>query len=334
MSQTPAEKFFWRKDPTADVKQVVEESVSREAKGSPEENVAKKPEMKSSGVIVGIPCHNSEGTIARTIVRMLPLGADIVVCDDGSSDSTEEIARKMGCRVIRHPRELGRSDAVTSIYLAAKKLKAEALLTVGVDSNFTLIDASKLLDSVQKEGVDIAIGSNYDRDTVETARHEGHIVDRGSLFRAYSRKALAMISPAGTGSVVVEKEVLEFADQQGLRIREYPITSSSVLQVKPQSKVVRSYFETKFMNYVAVKHPLVFLGIPSIGFLYGAALETVLGTNFSGPVLSTLARFTISLVSSPLFLVSVALSIGSAVLYSQKKILSRIKESSREVERL
>ncbi len=137
MSQTPAEKFFWRKDPTADAKQ---ETVSapRAAKGVSEESSSKKPETRSSPVLIGVPCHDSELTIAKTIVRLQPLGADIIVCDDGSSDTTEDIARKMGCRVIKHPRELGRSDAVTSIYLAAKKLKAEALLTVGVDSNFEL----------------------------------------------------------------------------------------------------------------------------------------------------------------------------------------------------
>ena len=336
MSQTPAEKFFWRKDPTAEAKQEVEAAVATRQAGkeSAIEVEAKKPESKLSTVLIGIPCHNSEGSIARTIVRVLPLGADIIVCDDGSSDATDEIARRMGCRVIKHPRELGRSDAVTSIYLAAKKLKAEALLTVGIDSNFSLTDASRLIESVQKEEVDIAIGSNYDQESVDRARHEGLIIDKNSLFRAYSKKALEMISPAGTGSVVVEKEVLEFADQQGLRIREYPTTTSRQFVPEQVAKVQQQHFETRFMDYVATKHPMVFAGIPSIGFLYGAVLETALTADFTGPVLPTIARFVLSLTTSPLFLASVALSIGTAVLYSQKKILGKIKESSQQIERL
>jgi hypothetical protein len=333
VSQTPAEKFFWRKDPTADARQA--EEVTRETKASsPAESTAKKVLTKSSGVVVGIPCHDSEQTIGKTIIRVLPLGADVVVCDDGSSDTTEEIAAKMGCRVIKHPRELGRSDAITSIYLAAKKMKAEVLLTVGVDSNFSLTDAARLIDSVQKEDVDIAIGSSTDREAVDQARHDGRISDKASLFRAYSKKALTMISPPGTGSVVVEKEVLEFADQQGLRVREYPTTVKTVTSVKQQAKTATSYFETRFLDYVAVKHPLVFLGIPSIGFLYGAVFETALGASFTGPALTTIERFAISLVSSPLFIASVALSIGTAVLYSQKRILSKIKDASRGIDHL
>jgi len=335
MSQTPAEKFFWRKDPTVDENQQITTPRVTVEKGSPQdkEETAKKSEPKPASVLVGIPCHNSETSIGRTIVKVLPLGGLVLVCDDGSSDLTEEIATKMGCLVIKHPRELGRSDSVTSIYIAAKKLKAEVLLTVGIDSNFSLTDATRLLDAVQKEDVDIAIGSNNDREAVERARNEGRISDRGSMFRAYSRRALAMISPAGTGSVVVEKEVLEFADQQGLRTREYPTT---VQRSHPEAvqAVVPSRFDMKYMDYVAIKHPLVFLGIPSIGLLYGAVLETLLNTNFAGSILSLIPRFAVSLVSSPMFVGSVALSIGTAVLYSQKKILAKVNGSSRKVERL
>lgn len=332
MAQTPAEKFFWRKDPTDDAKQTTDAKSSQ--KPGEEGETPAKLLIKSSTVLIGIPCHNSEAEIAKTIVRLLPLGSDIVICDDGSSDSTEEIAARMGCRVIKHPRELGRSDSVTSIYLAAKKLKAEVLLTVGVDSKFTLTDASRLIDAVQKDDIDIAIGSGYNLESVNKARHEGVILDSRSLFRAYGKKALSMISPAGTGSVVVEKEVLEFANQQGLRVREYPTTSTPVKidsQVLPNK---RYYFESRYMDYVTEKHPLVFLGIPSIGFLYGAVLESTLTTDFAGPVISVLNRFVLTLVSSPLFLTSVALSIGTGILYSNKKLLAKIAPSKQKVELL
>ena len=235
----------------------------------------------------------------------------------------------MGCRVIKHPRELGRSDAITSLYLAAKKLKAEVLLTVPVGSNVSLNDAAQLVEVVQKDEADIAIGSSFDREAVEHARHEGRLTDRSSLLRAYSKKALAMISPAGTGSVVVEKEVLEFADQQGLRVREFPTMAVNGTPVQQESRVQLVHFETKFMDYVATKHPLVFLGVPSLGFLYGAVLETVLNTSFSGPILSTVARFAISLTSSPLFLASIASvhRIGSPLLSEENPLQDQRRKS-------
>jgi cellulose synthase/poly-beta-1,6-N-acetylglucosamine synthase-like glycosyltransferase len=97
MSQTQAEKFFWRKNPTEEGKQ---DAAKPKSKDPPpvEETQPKKTDLKSS-VLVGIPCHNSESTIAATIVNLSTLGAEIVVCDDGSSDATEEIAKRMGCRL-------------------------------------------------------------------------------------------------------------------------------------------------------------------------------------------------------------------------------------------
>jgi hypothetical protein len=229
-------------------------------------------------------------------------------------------------QVIKHPRELGRSDSVTSLFLAAKKSQAEVLLTVGIESKINLVDLSRLIDAVQKGDVDIAIGSLHSEEDIELAHHEGRIVDRDSLVRAYGKKTLTMISPPGTGSVVVEKEVLEFADQQGLKIREYSSSSSTLGAQSVQAKEIRPHFESRFMSYVSSKHPLVFFGIPALGFFYAAVLESVLATNFSGISLGILASFGLSIATSPLLLVSVALSIGSAVLYSQKAVEKKLEK--------
>ena len=119
-----------------------------------------------------------------------------------------------------------------------------------------------------------------DRDSIDRAHNEGQIADKDSIFRSYGKKALTMISPPGTGSVVVEKEVLEFADQQGLKVREFPITHVKPLFRLRKPKLSQFDFDSRFMNYAAIKHPLIFLGIPSLGFLYVSVLETALGTRF------------------------------------------------------
>ncbi|MDA4112366.1 MAG: glycosyltransferase [Thaumarchaeota archaeon] len=325
MSQTRTEKFFWRKDPTEEEPQ--ENTAQKSKEPTPVEKVAevKTTELKSN-ILIGVPCHNSESTIARTIVHLSGLGAEIVVCDDGSTDATEDIAKKMGCRVIKHPRELGRSDSVTSLFLAAKKLKVEVLLTVGASTKVSLTDLSQLIDLVQRGDVDIAIGSIHPEEELEIAHHEGRLMDRDSLVRAYGKKTLTMISPPGTGSVVVEKEVLEFADQQGLKVREYYTSGADTVAETVQSIEIRPHFESRFMTFVANKHPLVFLGIPSLAFLYYAVLEAVLNTNFAQLSVSTWTSFGLSIATSPMLLVSVALSIGCAVLYTQQGIEKRIEK--------
>lgn len=330
MSQSQAEKFFWRKGPSEEIK-INDGSKTQAPKETPAEadEAPKKPALRS-GLVIGIPCHDSEGTIARTIVALSDLGADIIVCDDGSTDATEDIAKRLGCKVIKHPRELGRSDSVTSLFLACKKMQAEVLLTLGADCRISLADLSRLMEPVRKGEVDIAIGTQRSQEAIEAAHHDGLLADRESLIRAYGKKSLTLISPPGTGSVVVEKEVLEFADQQGLKVREFSISeASSEPKVARPENVQRPHFEARFMTFTAQKHPLVFLGIPALGFFYMAVLEAVLATNFASLSLDTLAFFGMRIAASPLFLVSVALSIGSAVLYSQKTMsreIAAIKE--------
>jgi glycosyltransferase involved in cell wall biosynthesis len=322
MAQTQAEKFFWRKDPTQEANK--DTSKTKEAPFV-EQAEAKKPALKS-GLLIGIPCHNAEASIARTVVNLASLGADIIVCDDGSSDLTEDIAKRLDCKVIQHPRELGRSDSVTSLFLAAKKLQAEVLLTLGPDSRTSISELTRLVEQVRSGEVDIAIGTTRSEDVIAAAHRDGGIADRASLTRAYGKKTLTMISPPGTGSVVVEKEVLEFADQQGLKVRQYSITEANdKIGIAESQTIARPHFESRFMTYAASKHPLVFLGIPSIAFLYVAALQAVLATSFANFTLNTLASFGLAIASSPLFLVSVALSIGAAILYSQKAFAGKLE---------
>jgi Glycosyl transferase family 2 len=341
--QSQSEKFFWRKDPTkenATTKEPNAETGSKTLALTNElsSSISKEKVPLKSKTLIGIPCHNAEALVGRTIVQLSQLGdAEILVCDDGSTDATEDIATKMGCRVIKHPRELGRSDAVTSLFLAAKRLKAEVLLTVGTNSQYTLADLAKIVGVVQRGDADLAIGSSYPQEAIDAAHHDGLIKDAESLVRAYGKKALAMIAPLGTNSVVVEKEVLEFADQQGMKVREYATTNSitpSALEAaalaRKKSRSQEKHFESRVLEFVSVKHPLIFYGIPALGAFYVAVLETVETTNFTQISVETLEKFGMSLVTSPLTLAAAVLSVGSALLYSLKQTNSSAAERERE----
>lgn len=63
-----------------------------------------------------IPAKDEVATIERTVadIRRRHPDAEIVVVDDGSSDSTGSAAAKAGARVIRHPESLGNGAAIKS----------------------------------------------------------------------------------------------------------------------------------------------------------------------------------------------------------------------------
>ena len=53
-------------------------------------------------VVAGLPAYNEEKTIAKVVVNAQKYANIVVVCDDGSSDMTAEIAGRLGAVVVRH----------------------------------------------------------------------------------------------------------------------------------------------------------------------------------------------------------------------------------------
>jgi glycosyltransferase involved in cell wall biosynthesis len=53
-------------------------------------------------IIACIPACNEEGTIARVVIEAQEHVGKVIVCDDGSTDMTGEIAERLGAEVIRH----------------------------------------------------------------------------------------------------------------------------------------------------------------------------------------------------------------------------------------
>ena len=71
------------------------------------------------GVIV--PAFNEAETIPHLIEHLLPLVDEVVVVDDGSTDSTAEEAKARGARVLRHPMRMGKGAALRTGFQYALK---------------------------------------------------------------------------------------------------------------------------------------------------------------------------------------------------------------------
>jgi glycosyltransferase involved in cell wall biosynthesis len=72
-------------------------------------------------IVACIPAYNEEKTIARVVVEAQKYVDRVIVCDDGSTDLTGEIAGRLGAEVIRHERRMGKGAALTDLFNAAKK---------------------------------------------------------------------------------------------------------------------------------------------------------------------------------------------------------------------
>ncbi len=92
------------------------------------------PRRRDVGITVVIPAYNEEATIADTIRSIKETGyrpLEIIVVDDGSTDSTAEVAEKAGARVIRHGENRGRAAAV---FTGIRNARYEIVVTIDADT--------------------------------------------------------------------------------------------------------------------------------------------------------------------------------------------------------
>ncbi len=74
----------------------------------------------------------------------------VVVVDDGSTDSTADIAQAMGAHVIRHPENRGYGGALQTCFKTARDLAADCMVILDSDgqhdpAQVDILDASVLL---------------------------------------------------------------------------------------------------------------------------------------------------------------------------------------------
>lgn len=232
--------------------------------------------------VIGIPAYNEEKNIAKILVKLRKVSDKIIVCNDGSSDMTGEIAEKLGAIVINHQKNLGYGAAIRSIFLKAKELNPDMLVTFDADGQHIIEDIQNVVEPIIKGEADIVIGSRFldKSENIPTYRRLGisaitkvsniatkqKITDSQSGFRAYSKKAIQQLTPSDFG-MGVSTEILIKADKLNLKIVEVPIKilyegdTSTHNPVGHGASVILST-----MKFISIEHPLKFYGISGLVF--------------------------------------------------------------------
>jgi glycosyltransferase involved in cell wall biosynthesis len=96
-----------------------------------------------------IPAYQAERTVGEVVERLAdawaPRGAsDILVVDDGSSDSSAAAAERAGARVLRHARNLGKGAALRSGLRALGELGYRTAVSVDADGQHPASEALRL----------------------------------------------------------------------------------------------------------------------------------------------------------------------------------------------
>jgi len=291
-------------------------------------------------IIVGIPAFNEEKNIAVLIIQLKKIADKIIVCNDGSTDLTSKIAEGLGATVINHAKNLGYGAAIRSIFLKAKELGGDILVTFDADGQHRIEDINRVIKPIINEESDLVIGSRFlDKSEKEVPQYrkvgikiitkvtnatiKKQLTDSQSGFRAYSKKVLNELNPSELG-MGISTEILIKASAKNFRISEVPIKITYDGNTSTHNPILHgSSVLLSTIKFTSIEHPLKFYGIPSMIFFAIGLFFVYFSTQYYAEIgrLNT----NLTLVAAGTMLIAVVLLITSILLYS---LISVVREKN------
>lgn len=242
-------------------------------------------------LVVLIPALNEEKTIKKVIMdiprKILGIKkVEVLVINDGSTDNTIDEALNGGAdKIVSHRRNMGVGAAFMTGIRNAISMRADVVVTLDADSQFSSDQIPELIVPIQNDQFDMVIGSRF-LDTIPKKIPKIKLVgnkiftkiiswavgqkftDTQTGFRAYSKDALLAISVVN--EFTYTQEVLIDLKFKNFRIGEIPV--NVVYDEKRKSRVVKNV-----MNYSLKAFSIIFKSLvyhkPMLAFgLFGSIL--------------------------------------------------------------
>ncbi len=287
-------------------------------------------------VIAAMPAFNEEKFIAKTVLGALKHVDRVLVVDDGSTDSTAEIAGALGAIVVKHKKNMGYGAALRTIFSTARSLQAEVLVILDADGQHDPHDIPKLLAPLS-DGADVVIGSRFlegDGAGIPVYRKVGmkvldsatnfagniHVSDSQSGFRAYRKRAIDAIKLNGHNMSAGSEILIQLADHH-MNIQEVPITvrydigdTSSENPLSHGLSVLSS-----LVGVLGYRRPLLSFGTPgvifmAVGFIFASLAFSIYYETAQLP-------FALSMASGLFIIVGLVLATTALILNSLVQII-------------
>jgi len=237
------------------------------------------------GISIIIAAHNEEiglhGLLSKIKDQPLDKDFEIIVVDDGSTDSTYSIAKNSGVKVIRRPYNQGYGAALKTGIIAAKY---DVILIMDADGQHNPEDIKKIIEPINR--YDMVVGSR------EKGSYFSLLRKPGKMFLAWIANYLAGHKIADINSgfrAIKKKKIMEFVHilpntfsfsttitlafyKAGYSVKYVPITTLKRKGGKSTVKLGRHGLQTILLiiRAVALFNPLkVFVPASIIVFLIG-----------------------------------------------------------------
>jgi len=152
---------------------------------------------RTSDVLVVVPVHNEASSIADVLreLRALTPSYDVVVVNDGSTDTTAEVARANGIQVIDLCFNVGIGGAVQTGFKYALERGYQIVVQLDGDGQHLAEEIGTLIEPVRSGHCEMSIGSRF---LPGSAEYDG------SAVRRFATKALSVFCGALSGQQITD----------------------------------------------------------------------------------------------------------------------------------
>jgi len=199
-------------------------------------------------IVAVIPAYNEAGTIRDVAARVLRVLPDLIVVNDGSSDSTREELAGLPVTTISNPTNMGKGASLARGFAIALAEGADAVVTLDGDAQHCPEDIPRLVEAAQAHPGRTIIGARlWDRGKVPPLRYIGNrfanfwvawaagfpVADSQSGFRLYPASLLRSVTVNPCGRFAFESEILIEAGRAGVRATSVPIAALYPANARP-----------------------------------------------------------------------------------------------------
>ena len=184
-----------------------------------------------------IPAYNEAKTIGYLCEETKKEGFDVLVIDDGSTDTTARIAKEKDAIVLRNEKTIGKGASLRKGFDYAINQNYDAILTMDGDGQHDPQDIPQFIDKIKQADAKIVIGNRMFRtrnmpfirwctnkmmSIFISSICRQYIPDSQCGFRYIDMKALKTFE-LSTSNFEIETEVLIEASKKGYKIYFVPI---------------------------------------------------------------------------------------------------------------
>lgn len=233
--------------------------------------------LHDRGICVVIPTYNNEGTIVSVVRETLEECSDVIVVNDGSTDSTSSILQSTeGITIVEYDENRGKGYALKCGFRRALEMGFSYAITLDSDGQHYPSDIERFLSANREHPGALIVGSrvmdNVERGSgssfankfsnfwfyIETGRR---LPDTQSGYRLYPLKKLSGLGLL-TSRYEAELELLVFASWHGVELVAidirvyYPPRGERVSHFRPVKDFARISVLNTFLCFLAIVYGL------------------------------------------------------------------------------